>query len=431
MWPMLAQSHARKPAPPLAARGMWLRLGVGADAFGSALGDAVVGSIRQADADKRAAQEQADREQTARGVAFTKSRLAAGAENAARTQATIEALTKPVAADPFMQAPAIEFFGGGGSSAAPSDDEPFDFKRESLRANARSAAEEQARSDFRRSEILAENAAARPKDIARQSAVRAQAQSSAAQASTAMQQAQSCSSVAACKEMSAQFARQAETFGKAAGYFKERGDLATSNQYMKLAVDAGLASGAASDVVRAATPRANYGPATASIPSSPFSPGWNTGTYSAGLPASNPPGISGNYGVGIYYGVGIEFEVGVANNSITDVKMGLGVGYGGHFKADTGFVTGPAGGAKFDFYQRGDQQNAGDFRIGSTAGLTASYGPVGAEYSESIGGYSNANGKRDWYSEGKGSVAIAPTPLKVGLEAKWNLLEFSYKRQGQ
>jgi len=49
---MLALPHARKPAPPLAARGMWLRLGVGADAFGSALGDAVVGSIQRADAAK-------------------------------------------------------------------------------------------------------------------------------------------------------------------------------------------------------------------------------------------------------------------------------------------------------------------------------------------------------------------------------------------
>lgn len=49
MWPMLAQSHARKPAPPLAARGMWLRLHGGADAFGSALGDAVVGSIARGD----------------------------------------------------------------------------------------------------------------------------------------------------------------------------------------------------------------------------------------------------------------------------------------------------------------------------------------------------------------------------------------------
>jgi hypothetical protein len=46
---MLAQSHARKPAPPLAARGMWLRLRLGADAFGSALGDAVAGKIAEVD----------------------------------------------------------------------------------------------------------------------------------------------------------------------------------------------------------------------------------------------------------------------------------------------------------------------------------------------------------------------------------------------
>jgi hypothetical protein len=61
MWPMLAQSHARKPAPPLAARGMRLRLGVGADAFGSALGDAVVGAIQRGDVDRKLAQAQADK----------------------------------------------------------------------------------------------------------------------------------------------------------------------------------------------------------------------------------------------------------------------------------------------------------------------------------------------------------------------------------
>ena len=53
---MLAQSHARKPAPPLAARGMWLRLHGGADAFGSALGDAVVGAITKGDGQKTATQ---------------------------------------------------------------------------------------------------------------------------------------------------------------------------------------------------------------------------------------------------------------------------------------------------------------------------------------------------------------------------------------
>jgi hypothetical protein len=62
---MLAQSHARKPAPPLAARGMWLRLRLGADAFGSALGDAVVQSIKDSDSvkapKKTFAQDVADR----------------------------------------------------------------------------------------------------------------------------------------------------------------------------------------------------------------------------------------------------------------------------------------------------------------------------------------------------------------------------------
>lgn len=56
---MLAQSHARKPAPPLAARAAWLRLHGGADAFGSALGDAVVGSIARGDGDRGQAKQDA------------------------------------------------------------------------------------------------------------------------------------------------------------------------------------------------------------------------------------------------------------------------------------------------------------------------------------------------------------------------------------
>lgn len=58
---MLAQSHARRTAPPLAARGMWLRLHGGADAFGSALGDAVVGSITQGDGARGQAQQQSSK----------------------------------------------------------------------------------------------------------------------------------------------------------------------------------------------------------------------------------------------------------------------------------------------------------------------------------------------------------------------------------
>jgi hypothetical protein len=54
---MLALPHARQPAPPLAARGMWLRLRLGPDAFGSALGDSIVGSIVGGD-QKKAPQQQ-------------------------------------------------------------------------------------------------------------------------------------------------------------------------------------------------------------------------------------------------------------------------------------------------------------------------------------------------------------------------------------
>jgi hypothetical protein len=53
---MLALPHARKPAPPLAARAVWLRLHGGPDAFGSALGDSVVGAITKGDGQKAATQ---------------------------------------------------------------------------------------------------------------------------------------------------------------------------------------------------------------------------------------------------------------------------------------------------------------------------------------------------------------------------------------
>ena len=154
---MLAQSHARQPAPPLAARGMWLRLHGGADAFGSALGDAVVGSIVGGDQKKAPAgavinYDDADMDGEAHKDwgAFSRDTKARAAARDTDT---------PDWARP--KAPTVP---------EPAGDEPFDFRRESLKANARSAAESQAREDFRRSEISAENAAAK----ARQQAAAAQ-----------------------------------------------------------------------------------------------------------------------------------------------------------------------------------------------------------------------------------------------------------------
>ena len=155
---MLAQSHARKPAPPLAARGMWLRLHGGADAFGSALGDAVVGSIAKGDGQNASKPlTQAEIDYFLEGTDAPLSPVYGktfGEDRAARTR-----MNTP----DWAVAPAP-------TGAGAPDEEQFDFRRESLRANARSAAESQAREDFRRSEITAENAAAKAKDLARQAA---------------------------------------------------------------------------------------------------------------------------------------------------------------------------------------------------------------------------------------------------------------------
>jgi hypothetical protein len=130
---------------------------IAAGAFGSALGDAVVGSIQRADANKQPAGAEfnwddadMDGEAHVDRNAFTRDRQARAAAQDANTPDWARS-----------KAP---------TAAESADDEPFDFRRESLRANARSADEEQKRSDFRRSEITAGNAAAKAKDLARQAA---------------------------------------------------------------------------------------------------------------------------------------------------------------------------------------------------------------------------------------------------------------------
>ena len=114
---MLAQSHARKPAPPLAARGMWLRLHGGADAFGNALGDSVVGAIQRGDANKAPAEavidyDDADMDGEAHKDwnAFSRDTQARGGAGDAQRAASLAALKAPVAPDPYMQDAPVEFF---------------------------------------------------------------------------------------------------------------------------------------------------------------------------------------------------------------------------------------------------------------------------------------------------------------------------------
>jgi hypothetical protein len=126
---MLAQSHARKPAPPLAARGMRLRLGVGADAFGSALGDAVVGAIQRGDANKVPSgdsinYDEVDMDGEAHKDWGEFSRVTQ-ARSAAR-DANIAALKAPVAPDPSMQGEPIEFFNKDSGLCTPSNTDTAD-----------------------------------------------------------------------------------------------------------------------------------------------------------------------------------------------------------------------------------------------------------------------------------------------------------------
>ena len=315
MWPMQAQPHARKPAPALAARAFWLRHRIGVDAFGSALGDSVVGAIRQADFERQHPVVSADEKQQIlagfaggpggessadEGPRPSASRDGRGmtfSENAKYRGALRSQGIDPDA--PVTDAPVTQGIQGKYVKVKSGDTVSGLMRGSSPQAvGAFLAGNDMTNSNLRVGQLVfvaydvgsfGSQARLGQSTLNSDNRRLALAAEAGAQQSTAFQQAQSCSSVAACKEMSTQFARQAQTFGQAAAYYRERGNMAISNEYMKAAIDAGLAAGAASDVVRAAVPRVNYSAAPASIPANPFHVNWNTGDKAAGLQEGGLP----------------------------------------------------------------------------------------------------------------------------------------------
>ncbi|MFZ6681030.1 hypothetical protein [Undibacterium sp. Tian12W] len=175
-----------------------------------------------------------------------------------------------------------------------------------------------------------------------------------------------------------------------------------------------------------------------SIPVNPFYPGWGTGEAQAGIPSGTSRLPDGSYGAGLYMGLGGEFELGLENNRVTDVKLGLGVGAGGHAhlgskKINKDILRGPGGNWKndLDFLNYGQKQLPGDFRVGPSLTLGVGLGPVGVEGAMSGGVYSNNDGNKGGFFEVKPSMTVSPAALKAQAEAKLNIMEFAYKRRNE
>lgn len=175
-----------------------------------------------------------------------------------------------------------------------------------------------------------------------------------------------------------------------------------------------------------------------SPPVNPFYPGWGTGEAQAGIPSGTSRLPDGSYGAGLYAGLGGEFELGLENNRVTDVKMGLGVGLGGHAhlgskKINADILRGPGGSWKndLDFLNYGQKQLPGDFRVGPSLTLGFGLGPVGVEGAISGGVYSNDDGNKGSFFEVKPSATLSPAALKAQAEAKLNIMEFAYKRRNE
>ncbi len=126
---------------------------------------------------------------------------------------------------------------------------------------------------------------------------------------------------------------------------------------------------------------------------------------------------------GVYYGVGGELEIGFTGVSLTEVKLGLGVGYGAH-----GWLTGAGQGANSDLVSYGSSPKVGDFRAGSSVSASAMLGPLAGQFGGGAGLFSNIQGTpiTGGYWQTKGAAAIGPN-VGVGAEIKINIIEFNYK----
>lgn len=140
----------------------------------------------------------------------------------------------------------------------------------------------------------------------------------------------------------------------------------------------------------------------------------------------NTQSLSWAVGAGLYYGIGGELELGFSGLAPTDGKLALGVGLGGH-----GWVKGASSALKADFASSGRDAAPGDYRIGSSMGLSAQIGSGVIEGSIAGGGWSNVAGKQPavgGYLQPKAGIGFTPS-YGFGLEGKANVFEFFYKRR--
>jgi len=140
----------------------------------------------------------------------------------------------------------------------------------------------------------------------------------------------------------------------------------------------------------------------------------------------NTQSLSWAVGAGLYYGIGGELELGFSGLAPTDGKLALGVGLGGH-----GWVKGASSALKADFASSGRDAAPGDYRIGSSMGLSAQIGSGVIEGSIAGGGWSNVAGKQPavgGYLQSKAGIGFTPS-YGFGLEGKANVFEFFYKRR--
>ncbi|WP_371748166.1 hypothetical protein [Cupriavidus sp. AcVe19-6a] len=126
-------------------------------------------------------------------------------------------------------------------------------------------------------------------------------------------------------------------------------------------------------------------------------------------------------GGGFYYGVGGEAELGFTGLLPTEGKMAFGFGLGGH-----GWIKGGSSTITSDIFSMGTEFKSGDYRLGTSGALGGQLGPATASIGGQAGIQSNTSTGIGGYAQGKGTLGLVPS-VGVGLEGKWNLIEFQYK----
>jgi hypothetical protein len=138
--------------------------------------------------------------------------------------------------------------------------------------------------------------------------------------------------------------------------------------------------------------------------------------------------FDGSIGIGYYNGIGGEIEVAFNDGKFDELKVGLGIGYGGHFggkNAAGGLMQGAVGGYNTPQWELNPIQN-GTVRIGPSASAGFGLGTVNFELSGSGGAQVNDSGVSG-YGNLSAGASFAPAVPKIGAEAKINLIEFSVR----